>query len=262
MALTGAGISAESGLDTFRDIGGLWRRHRIEDVASPEGFARDPRLVHDFYNLRRRRLVSGEIHPNAAHTALVRLENEFTGDFLLVTQNVDDLHERAGSRNLIHMHGELLKARCTACGRIRDAMNDLDVAGVCDDCGETGAMRPHIVWFGEMPIEMDRIIARLQQCDLFLSIGTSGHVYPAAGFVDIARQAGARTIEVNLDHSDNADAFDESIHGRATEAVPVLVDELLTSPRSGTRRLFPETMPQGTVPSGGSVIVTRPRRKI
>lgn len=227
VVLTGAGVSAESGLDTFRDLGGLWKNHRIEDVASPEGFARDPDLVHGFYNLRRRRLVSGQIQPNAAHCALARLEEAFPGDMLLVTQNIDDLHERAGNRSLVHMHGELLKARCTACGSVRAVSEDLSTSDICAQCGRTGALRPHVVWFGEMPREMDRIIQRLTQCDLFVSIGTSGHVYPAAGFVDIARGAGARTVELNLDQTGAADAFDQAIQGRATATVPPFVDALL-----------------------------------
>lgn len=228
VVLTGAGISAESGLDTFRDLGGLWENHRVGDVASPEGFARDPQLVHGFYNLRRRRLLSGEVHPNAAHRALVRFEDGFSGDFLLVTQNIDDLHERAGSRSLVHMHGELLKARCAACESTRKASGDLRPDDVCGQCGRTGTMRPHVVWFGEMPMEMDRIIEHLQHCDLFLSVGTSSNVYPAAGFVNIARRAGAHTVELNLIRSDAADAFEQSILGPATETVPAFVDDLLS----------------------------------
>lgn len=229
--LTGAGVSAESGVDTFRDLGGLWENHRVEDVASPEGFERDPALVQDFYNLRRRKLLSGRIQPNAAHRALARLEQEFPGDFLLVTQNIDDLHERAGSRNLIHMHGELLKVRCAACGSVRETLKDLDVEDVCPDCGATGTLRPHVVWFGEMPQEMERIVERLSQCDLFLSIGTSGHVYPAAGFVDVASDAGAHTVELNLDQTEVASAFARSILGPATRTVPGFVDELLLQVR-------------------------------
>lgn len=227
VVLTGAGVSAESGLDTFRDLGGLWQRHRIEDVASPEGFAADPQLVHEFYNRRRRRLVLDGVEPNAAHRALARLEHEFPGDFLLVTQNIDDLHERAGSRNPVHMHGELLKARCGACNRVRDVARDLSPDDVCGHCERTGALRPHVVWFGEMPMEMDRIVESLQRCDLFVAIGTSGHVYPAAGFVDLARRAGAHTIELNLEQTDAASAFDEAARGRATDTVPPLVDALL-----------------------------------
>lgn len=227
VVLTGAGVSAESGIDTFRDLGGLWEQHRVEDVASPEGFARDPKLVHRFYNLRRARLLSGEIHPNAAHQALARLEETFPGELLLVTQNIDNLHERAGSRNLVHMHGELLKARCVACGTVREAENELSTADACRDCGAAGSLRPHVVWFGEMPLEMDRIIQHLQRCDLFLSVGTSGHVYPAAGFVDIAGETGARTVEINLERTGIASAFSESITGPATETVPAFIEDLL-----------------------------------
>lgn len=230
VVLTGAGVSAESGIDTFRDLGGLWENHRVEDVASPEGFARDPELVHGFYNRRRRQLVSGEIHPNAAHRALARLESEFAGEFLLVTQNIDDLHERAGSRSLVHMHGELLKARCAACEATRKVSGDVTCADVCAQCGRTGMTRPHVVWFGEMPMAMERIIERLEHCDLFISVGTSGNVYPAAGFVDIARRTGARTVELNLERTDVGNAFAESIHGPATETVPSFVDSLLRRP--------------------------------
>lgn len=241
VVLTGAGVSAESGIDTFRDLGGLWESHRIEDVATPEGFARDPDLVHSFYNLRRRRLLSGAVQPNPAHHALARLERELAGDFLLVTQNIDDLHERAGSRNLVHMHGELLKARCGACEALRAVSGDIARTDVCHHCGRAGTMRPHVVWFGEMPMDMDRIVERLARCDLFVSIGTSGQVYPAAGFVDIAGRAGARTVELNLDPTDVSDAFEESINGPATETVPPFVDVVLqreaqsTTTRGGRR---------------------------
>jgi len=235
VVLTGAGISAESGLDTFRGLGGLWENHRIEDVASPEGFVRDPDLVQKFYNLRRRRLVSGEVEPNAAHTALARLEKEFPGDFLLVTQNIDDLHERAGSRNLVHMHGELLKARCAACDSVIEATGDLSAGDVCKSCRASGVMRPHVVWFGEMPLEMDRIIDALEHCDLFVSVGTSGQVYPAAGFVEVAHRAGADTMELNLEQTEMAVAFDESVSGRATQTVPRVVDHLLGGEQASIR---------------------------
>lgn len=231
IVLTGAGVSSESGIDTFRDLGGLWEQHRVEDVASPEGFARDPALVHRFYNLRRQRLLSGEIHPNAAHQGLARLEDASGGELLLVTQNIDNLHERAGSRNLVHMHGELLKARCGACDAVRGVEHDLSPGDMCADCGAIGFMRPHVVWFGEMPLEMDRIIEHLERCDLFLSVGTSGHVYPAAGFVDIAAGAGAETVEINLERTGIASAFSETIIGPATETVPRFVDQLLDGTR-------------------------------
>jgi len=227
VVLTGAGVSAESGLDTFRGAGGMWEKHRVEDVASPEAFDRDPELVHRFYNLRRRRLLAGDVRPNAAHLALARLESGFPGAFLLVTQNIDDLHERAGSRAPVHMHGELLKARCAACGEIRRASGDLATGDACGRCGRRATMRPHVVWFGEEPLEMERILDCLQRCDLFVAIGTSGRVYPAAGFVEVARRAGAHTVELNLDRGEGSDAFDECIRGRATEIVPALVERLL-----------------------------------
>jgi NAD-dependent deacetylase len=221
--LTGAGISAESGLRTFRAADGLWEEHRVQDVATPEAFHRDPALVYRFYNERRRSLAS--VQPNAAHLALARLEREWPGELLLVTQNVDDLHDRAGSRKLLHMHGELLKARCLACGAVHDCPGDLNPDNRCPDCGR-GQVRPHIVWFGELPLGMDRIYRALDRCDLFLAIGTSGHVYPAAGFV-AAVGPDARTMELNLEPSRVASAFGESRTGKATELVPAFVEELL-----------------------------------
>lgn len=214
--LTGAGISAESGLSTFRDNNGLWDNHRVEDVATPEAFDRDPELVHRFYNMRRAALK--QVEPNAAHRQLAAIEERFKS-FLLVTQNVDDLHERAGSRQLIHMHGELLKMRCVQCHQVRAVDHDLNTADSCPDCGRSGALRPDIVWFGEMPKLMDDIMLALMKCDLFVSIGTSGTVYPAAGFVELANQAGAHTVELNLEPGDQASAFKESHHGPASEVV-------------------------------------------
>jgi NAD-dependent deacetylase len=221
--LTGAGISAESGLQTFRGADGLWCGHRIEEVATPEGFERNPALVHEFYNLRRRQLA--EVEPNAAHHALARLAAHWPGEFLLVTQNVDDLHGRAlaqvepcGNFELLPMHGELKKARCLETGEVRDCSGDLE---------EAGTLRPHIVWFGEMPFGMDRIQRALRDCDLFVAIGTSGNVYPAAGFVVETRAGGAHTIELNLEPSLVNNHFAEKRYGRATELVPLLVDELL-----------------------------------
>lgn len=225
--LTGAGISAESGLGTFRDKDGLWTKYDLNDVATPEGFARNPELVHDFYNARRRNLVEAE--PNAAHAALARLECEFDGDVLLVTQNVDDLHERAGSKKLMHMHGELLKIRCEACGNVMGWREDLDLSTTCPACATTGELRPHVVWFGEMPLHMEEIYSALEACDLFVSIGTSGQVYPAAGFVaEVRRKRRAHTVELNLDPSDGASLFAEKIFGPATEVVPDYVARLLT----------------------------------
>jgi NAD-dependent deacetylase len=227
VVLTGAGISAESGIPTFRASDGLWHNHRVADVATPEAFRREPALVHNFYNMRRQQLLSAEIQHNAAHSALARLEQNFTGDFLLVTQNIDDLHERAGSEKLIHMHGELLKKRCMYCKTISEVRTDLSIGQVCDDCQQIGSLRPHIVWFGEMPFEMDRIFEQLSGCDLFISIGTSGNVYPAAGFVEVANQAGAVTVELNLEPTMQRSAFQERRYAKATEAVPVFVDEIL-----------------------------------
>jgi NAD-dependent deacetylase len=226
--LTGAGISAESGISTFRDADGLWMRHNIEDVATPQGFARNPKLVLEFYNARRRSLP--QALPNAAHRALARLEAagaEQGASVWLVTQNVDDLHERAGSRNLIHMHGELASALCGGCGLRTPCADDLSAASVCPACGATGLLRPDVVWFGEYPYRMGEIDALLSGCDLFVSIGTSGEVYPAAGFVRQARAAGARTIELNLERSSNAFAFAEGRYGPATQVVPGWVEEVL-----------------------------------
>ncbi len=218
--LTGAGISRESGLHTFRDADGIWATVNIEDVATPEAFARDPGRVQEFYNQRRRGLVDNRIAPNPAHLALADFEAAFAGDFLLITQNIDDLHERAGSRKLIHMHGELAKARCGNCGDVIEWRQDLSVDTVCSACGRAGGMRPHVVWFGEMPFEMDRIYEALEACDLFVSIGTSGNVYPAAGFVQAARMAGARTVELNLEPSEGASLFEEAVYGPAGTIVP------------------------------------------
>jgi NAD-dependent deacetylase len=224
--LTGAGISAESGLATFRAADGLWEGHRVEDVATPEAFRRNPTLVHEFYDARRARL--GEVEPNAAHEALARLDAEWDGDLLLVTQNVDDLHERAGSKRLLHMHGELTKGWCLACDERQPWSGEMGEDASCKLCGENGRVRPDIVWFGEMPYEMDHIEEKLRNADLFVSIGTSGAVYPAAGFVQTARYCGARTLEMNLDPSLGSTFFDESRIGPAGRLVPEWVDELLT----------------------------------
>lgn len=222
--LTGAGISAESGIGTFRDNGGLWEQHRVEDVATPEAFARDPDLVHRFYDMRRAAIQAAE--PNAAHVALARLDAEWTGDLTIVTQNVDDLHERAGARRLIHMHGEHLNAWCTACDARHRWTGSLLDRPPCPACG-AAALRPDIVWFGEMPYRMDEIYAALARADLFVSIGTSGAVYPAAGLVREARAAGIATLELNMEPSQGSRWFDEARHGPATGLVPAWVDELL-----------------------------------
>lgn len=222
--LTGAGISAESGIDTFRAAGGLWEQHRVEDVATPEGFLRDPALVQRFYDARRQ-AVQG-VKPNAAHHALARLDAEWDGDLLIVTQNVDDLHERAGARRVLHMHGELLSALCAACEARHRWTEPLIDGPACPACGAQ-ALRPDVVWFGEMPYEMDRIYAALRRADLFVSIGTSGAVYPAAGFVRDARELGAVTLEINLERSEGSPWFAESRLGSAGELVPQWVEEVL-----------------------------------
>jgi len=224
--LTGAGISAESGLNTFRDAGGIWTKVNLEDVATPEGFARNPVMVQEFYSARRKNLAN--VEPNAAHEALARLEKEFAGEVLIVTQNVDNLHERGGSENVLHMHGELLKVRCDNCGQVHHWPDELFCETPCPSCKTPNYLRPHVVWFGEMPFEMMRIDQALEDCDLFLSIGTSGNVYPAAGYVATVRQLGrAHTVELNLEPSEGATMFAEVIHGPATKIVPAYIDRLL-----------------------------------
>lgn len=221
--LTGAGISAESGLPTFRGPDGLWEGHRVEDVATPEAFGRDPHLVHRFYNLRREAL--GSVEPNAAHVAIARLQRERR--VTLVTQNVDDLHERAGSTDVIHMHGELRKALCTSCGGRTKWSDDMEIDTPCPACGKTGGMRPDIVWFGEIPYRMEEIERALMDADLFAAIGTSGNVYPAAGFVRTARFAGAHTVEFNNAGTAVSGLFEEHRVGPATVEVKRWVDNLL-----------------------------------
>lgn len=228
VVLTGAGVSAESGIRTFRAADGLWEEHRVEDVATPEGFQRDPQLVQAFYNARRRQLQQPEIKPNAAHLALAELEASLGDNFLLITQNIDNLHERAGSQRVVHMHGDLLKVRCCRSGQVFDWTGDLSVDERCHCCQFPAPLRPHIVWFGEMPLEMDRIYQALSQADFFIAIGTSGHVYPAAGFVQEARARGAYTIELNLEPSRVESQFDEKIYGPAGTVVPEFVDAWLT----------------------------------
>lgn len=218
VVLTGAGVSAESGIKTFRDGNGLWENHRLEDVCTPEAFERNPALVQEFYNARRRQLVK-EAHPNPAHLALAEFERTFSGNFTLVTQNVDDLHERAGSGNLIHMHGELLKARCSKTGVIVPWTDDITTALPCPCCNQPGVLRPHIVWFGEIPLDMDKIEMALERCDLFIAIGTSGQVYPAAGFVQLATAYGAHTVELNLEPSQGRNLFSEHHYGAASHTV-------------------------------------------
>jgi NAD-dependent deacetylase len=225
--LTGAGISAESGLATFRAADGLWEGHRVEDVATPEAFRRNPALVHQFYDARRAKLPT--VKPNAAHEALARLDAQWPGELLLVTQNVDDLHERAGAKRLLHMHGELKRGWCLACDGRFAWDGDMGEAAVCPACAAPGRVRPDIVWFGEMPYDMDRIEGALRRCDLFVSVGTSGAVYPAAGFVQTARYCGARTLELNLEPSQGSLFFDETRIGMAGELVPAWVAEVLGS---------------------------------
>jgi len=223
--LTGAGLSAESGLGTFRGTDGLWTKYDLTEVATPEGFARNPVLVHEFYNLRRKGLSLAK--PNAAHHALARLERDYPGEVLIVTQNIDNLHEAAGSKNLIHMHGELARGLCAACGASVPCDFDLSLETACTACGEAGSMRPDVVWFGEMPRELDQIYEAISACDLFVSIGTSGNVYPAAGFVADARAKGACTVELNLEPSEGASLFAEASYGPATRVVPAYVARLL-----------------------------------
>jgi len=228
--LTGAGISAESGIDTFRDAGGLWERHRVEDVATPEAFARDPDLVLRFYDMRREAIQTKL--PNEAHFALARLDAGWSGELLIVTQNIDDLHERGGAQiglektRVLHMHGEHLNAWCTACDVRSPWRGTLIERPACPACGAR-ALRPDVVWFGEMPYRMDEIYAALRRADLFVSIGTSGAVYPAAGFVQTARDLGAQTLELNLEPSQGSAWFEEARHGPATQLVPQWVDEVL-----------------------------------
>lgn len=222
--LTGAGVSAESGVATFRGPGGLWEGQRVEDVCTPQALARDPELVHRFYDARRAKL--SEVEPNAAHLALARLDAEWPGELLLVTQNVDDLHERAGSKRLLHMHGELNSALCARCGDRRAWTGSLPPGSTCGSCGEP-ALRPDIVFFGEMPYAMDAIERAMAKADLFVSIGTSGAVYPAAGFVQTARYHGAETLELNLDPSEGSGWFGESRLGPAGKLVPEWVESLL-----------------------------------
>lgn len=235
--LTGAGISADSGVSTFRDADGLWQKYPLEDVATPEGFARNPALVHEFYNNRRANLK--DVQPNPAHTALVQLEQatiKAGGDFTLVTQNVDDLHQRAGSNHVFPIHGELLKARCLSCGAIHAWAEDLSIETKCPNCGadhhespqgQGFGMRPHIVWFGEIPFYMNAIEEALIKADIFISIGTSGNVYPAAGMVHSAKEMGIKTVELNLEPSENAAAFDDAKYGKASDIVPAYVAQLI-----------------------------------
>jgi len=223
--MTGAGISAESGVSTFRDKDGLWSKYRIDEVATPEAFDADPRTVWDFYNLRRTQLPA--VEPNAAHVALAKLEAAMPPEnFTLITQNVDDLHRRAGSRNVIQMHGELAKVRCTGCGTITETLDDLGPLPLCDACG--AMLRPHIVWFGEVPMHMEEIDEAIRRCNMFLVVGTSGVIYPAAGMLARAKAKGALTVGVNLDAPDNVAYLDHFLQGKAGEILPGLVEEWIS----------------------------------
>jgi NAD-dependent deacetylase len=225
--LTGAGVSAESGLATFRDSGGLWENHDPMTIATPEAFRRDPALVYRFYNARRNQLR--DVAPNAAHRALARLQSEFPGEIFLVTQNVDDLHERGGSAQVCHMHGELNRVLCGACGASLPVCDDYNGASRCSVCGIAGELRPDIVWFGEIPYHMDQIASQLRRCDLFIAVGTSGVVYPAAGFVQEALAGGAYTVEINRELSEVTGYFHQQRRGTATVEVSALVAQLLAA---------------------------------
>ncbi len=228
VVLTGAGISAESGLATFRDSDGLWEKHDPMTIATPEAFARDPALVYRFYNARRAQLR--DVEPNAAHRALAQLQRDANKSVFLITQNVDDLHERGGSEQVCHMHGELNNMLCTACGSRVPAIDNYDGSSRCPACNTEGQLRPDVVWFGEIPYHMALIDEQLRQCDVFIAVGTSGVVYPAAGFVADARSYGAMTLEVNKEVSEVSGLFDRQMQGVATEQVPRLVSELAAQP--------------------------------
>lgn len=228
VVLTGAGISVESGLPSFRGADGLWEGRRLEEVATPEAFVRQPATVQRFYDQRRRQLLGSDVRPNPAHAALARLEAHWPSEVLVVTQNIDDLHERAGTRNLIHMHGELLRARCTVCTALHACRHDLEPDHRCEACGRPNVLRPHVVWFGEMPLALDAIYAALASCALFMAIGTSGQVWPAAGFaLEVRRHGRAHSIELNLEPSAATSLFAEHRRGPAGETVPRFVEELL-----------------------------------
>jgi NAD-dependent deacetylase len=227
VVLTGAGISAESGLKTFRDNNGLWEEHSIEDVATPEGFERNAELVYRFYNQRRRQLLSPEVQPNKAHIALAKLENALADNLTLITQNVDNLHQRAGNKNVLHMHGSLVSAKCLASDSCSAIFTDLDHTKQCDCCHPSSSMRPDIVWFGEMPKYMQQIETLLYAADVFVSIGTSGTVYPAASFVSQANHYGAYSVELNLEPSLGHNEFAENHYGLASQLVVQFVDTLL-----------------------------------
>ncbi len=229
VVLTGAGISAESGVQTFRDADGIWAKYDYREVATPEGFANNPALVHEFYNLRRAGLPG--VEPNAAHIALAELEEALTarGDrFLLITQNVDDLHARAGSKEILQMHGSIAHARCSFCGQDHEWPGDLSTETSCPSCESAGGMRPAVVWFGEMPRHMAEIETAVSQATHFVAIGTSGTVYPAAGLAAEARTSGARTLLINLERAENEGLFDDHILGPAAREVPRWAQNILS----------------------------------
>ncbi|GGA91627.1 NAD-dependent protein deacylase [Agarivorans gilvus] len=232
--LTGAGVSAESGIKTFRDADGLWEKHRVEDVATPEAYQRDPDFVDQFYNLRRQQLQSEEVKPNLAHYAIAELEQQQNVELLLITQNIDNLHELAGSQNVLHMHGELLKARCPVSNQTTEWNGDLNNTTLCTCCQFPARLRPHVVWFGEMPLGLDKIYHQLNYCDIFIAIGTSGHVFPAGGFVHEAASHDARTIELNLEPSEMQSEFAEHYYGPASELVPSFLQQLTEQLRETT----------------------------
>lgn len=236
VVLTGAGISAESGIQTFRSSDGLWEEHRVEDVATPEGFARNPQLVQCFYNERRRQLQQDNIQPNPAHFVLAKLEELLGDNFLLVTQNIDNLHERAGSKRVVHMHGELLKVRCSCSNQVLEWKGDLSPNDHCHCCQFPQPLRPHIVWFGEMPLGMDKIYQSIEQATIFIAIGTSGHVYPAAGFVHEAKLNGAHTVELNLEPSQVESEFEEKHYGLASQVAVDYVNDLIASLRMANQK--------------------------
>ncbi len=227
--LTGAGISAESGLATFRSANGLWNNHKVEDVATIEAFERNPAYVHEFYNELKKELVKAK--PNAAHLAITRLQNEYPAQISVITQNVDTLHEKAGNKNVYHIHGQINQAVCLNCGHILETFGDVDTETTCPHCGIAGMMKPNIVFFGENLLYMDKVDEMLKTCDLFLSVGTSGVVYPAAGFVQIAKMCGADTCEFNLETTSNNYLFDRHIIGKAGTTLPKFIDELLQQVR-------------------------------
>lgn len=227
LILTGAGISAESGLATFRSANGLWNNHRVEDVATIEGFERNPALVHDFYNQMKSEVEKAQ--PNAAHLAITRLQNEYPATISIATQNVDTLHEKAGNQNIYHIHGQINQAVCLNCGSVLQTFGDVDTETICATCGTAGMMKPNIVFFGENLLCMDKVELLLRNCDLFISIGTSGVVYPAAGFVHTAKYYGADTIEFTLEPTANNHLFDRHVFGGAGTTFPAFVDELVNS---------------------------------